>query len=367
MKIVITGGHHTAALVLAKALIKKGHKIFWLGHKYSMWGDRNESAEYLEVTKAKIPFFELKAGKYWKTLNPFKLVRLPFGFIQAFFYLWKLKPDLIVSFGGYLAIPTVSVGWILRIPSVTHEQTVIGGLANKLLSPFVKKVFITWPQTKKGFPSKKTVLTGLPLRKEIFEKKTKKYEFKENLPTIYVTGGKQGAHIINQAVFAVLDKILGKYNLIHQCGLSSLHNDFEKSKRERSEMRSERRERYKVVDYVFPEEIGAVFAKADLVISRAGAHIVYELTALGKPAILVPYPYLYKDEQTQNAKMLEEIGLVKILPQKDLTGESLYQWINSLLQNIEKYKKAGEKAKKLVILNATERMVEEIEKIGNFC
>lgn len=360
LRIIITGGHHSCALVVAKDLVKKGHQIFWLGHKYSMWGDKNVSAEYLEVSKAKIPFFELQAGKFQKTLNLFKLVRLPLGFVQALFYLLKIKPELIVSFGGYLAVPVVIVGWILRIPSVTHEQTMVAGLGNKLISLFVKKIFISWPQKKKYYPSKKTVLTGLPLRKEIFIKKTKKYEFKEDLPTVYVTGGKQGSHVINQAVFEVLDKLLEKYNVIHQCGLSSLHNDYQigKGKREKGK---EKWERYKVVDYIFPEDIGAVFAEADLVVGRAGAHIIYELAALGKPAVLIPLPILYGDEQTGNAKLLEEIGLAKILPQKDLTGESLYQCINLLIQNIEKYKKAGGKAKKLVILDATEKIIREIE------
>lgn len=119
-----------------------------------------------------------------------------------------------------------------------------------------------------------------------------------------------------------------------------------------------------MVDYIFPEDIGAVFAEADLVVGRAGAHTIYELAALGKPAILIPLPILYGDEQTKNAGLLEEIGLAKILPQKDLTGEFLYQCINSLIQNIEKYKKAGEEAKKLVILDATKRVVKEIENQG---
>lgn len=363
MKIVITGGHHTCALVVAKRLLKKGHQVFWLGHKFSMWGDRNVSAEYLEVTRAEIPFFELKAGKYWQTLDLKKLVRLPLGFVQAFFYLLKIKPDLIVSFGGYLAVPVVIVGWVLRIPSVTHEQTVVAGLANKLISPFVKKIFISWPQTAKYFLPEKTVLAGLPLRKEIFVKMTKKYEFKENLPTIYITGGKQGAHVINRAVFEVLDKLLEKYNVIHQCGLSSVHKDYKEAKDRKQRTENRKRERYKVVDYIFPEDIGAVFAEADLVIGRAGAHTVYELAALGKPAVLIPYPYLYQDEQTKNAEVLEDIGLVKILPQKNLTGDSLHQCINSLAQNIEEHKNAGEEAKKLVVLNATERMVKEIEKV----
>lgn len=362
-RIIITGGHHTCALVVAQALIKKGHQVFWLGHKYSMWGDQNESAEYLEVTKAKIPFFELKAGKYWKTLNPKKLIRLPLGFVQALVYLLKIKPDLIVSFGGYLALPVVIVGWLLRIPAVTHEQTVVAGRVNKLITPFVKKIFLTWPQTKKYYPPSKTVVTGLPLRKEIFEKKTKRYEFRNKLPTIYVTGGKQGSHVINKAVFAVLDELLERYNLIHQCGLSSLHDDYQLAKEKKEGLGEKKKKRYKIADYIFPQDIGAVFTKADLVVGRAGAHTIYELAALGKPAILIPLPILYQNEQVENARLLEEAGLAKVLLQKDPEGKSLLQAINLLTQEFDRHKKVGEEKKQLVALDAIRKIVREIEKL----
>jgi UDP-N-acetylglucosamine--N-acetylmuramyl-(pentapeptide) pyrophosphoryl-undecaprenol N-acetylglucosamine transferase len=363
MRIIITGGHHSSALVLAKLLVKKGHQIYWLGHKFSMWGDRKESAEYLEITREKIRFFELRAGKYLRTLNPFKLVRFPLGFLQAFLYLFKIRPDLIVSFGGYLAVPVVIGGWILRIPSVTHEQTVVAGVANRLISPFVRKIFISWPQTERFYPLGKSVFTGLPLRKEIFEKKTRKYEFKEKLPTIFVTGGKQAAHLINQAIFAVLAQILENYNLIHQCGLSSLHQDYKEAKQKRDEIESKKRWRYKVVDYIFPEEIGAVFTAADLVIGRAGAHIVYELAVLGKPALLIPIPWAKADEQRANAEILKKVGLAEILPQKELSGETLVSRVTAMLDNIQRYKKNSIRAAGLVKLNGAQKMAEEIERI----
>jgi UDP-N-acetylglucosamine--N-acetylmuramyl-(pentapeptide) pyrophosphoryl-undecaprenol N-acetylglucosamine transferase len=363
MKIVITGGHHSSALVVAKLLVKKGHRVYWFGHKFSMWGDRNESAEYLEVTGERIPFFELKAGKYLKTLNPFKLVRLPLGFFQALWYLFKIRPELIVSFGGYLAVPVVIVGWLLRIPSVTHEQTVGAGMANKLISPFVRKIFISWSQTARFYPSGKSVLTGLPLRKEIFRKKTERYEFKERLPVVFVTGGKQGSHVINQVVLAVLPQFLENYNLIHQCGLGSLYQDYEEAKRRRDEIGGKKRRRYKVVDYIFPKEIGAVLTAADLIIGRAGAHIVYELAVLGKPALLIPLPWAKADEQRANARVLKKIGLAEILPQKDLSGESLLAMVVAMLGDIKRYQKDAARAAKLMKLNGAQKMIEEIEKI----
>ena len=168
-RLVFTGGHHTSALEVAKALKGKGWDIVWFGHRHSMWGDKSDSAEYTEVTVAGIKFYDLRAGKFYRTFHPLKLIRIPFGFFRTFYYLLLLKPAGIVSFGGYLAVPTVLVGWLLGIPSITHEQTVVSGWANKFISLFVKKIAITWPDSVHHYPLHKSVVIGLPLRSEIIK------------------------------------------------------------------------------------------------------------------------------------------------------------------------------------------------------
>ena len=170
--LVITGGHHTGALEVAKSFSASGVPVVWFGHRHSLWGDPSDSAEYREVTAAGIPFYDLWAGKFYRTLNPLKLIRIPYGFLQAFHYLITLKPSGIVSFGGYLAVPTVICGWLLGIPSVTHEQTVVGGWANRLIALFAQKIAVSWPESLKYYPQHKTILTGLPLRPEILKMKS---------------------------------------------------------------------------------------------------------------------------------------------------------------------------------------------------
>lgn len=347
VKIVFIGGHHTPALAVVDALTRKT-KIFWIGHKFSMWGDENVSAEYQEVTKRGIPFYDLKAGKLYKTFHPLKLIRLPFGFLQAFYYLLKVRPRLIVSFGGYLAPPVVIAGWFLRIPSVTHEQTVEGGWANRLVAKFAKKIFVSWEKSLKYFPKEKTIVTGNPLRKSIFAEIPK-----SELKTIYITGGKQGSHVINEAVKGALPKLLKKYNVIHQCGRSSVHDDH-------TELKKLRSEKYVLQDYFSEEEIGAVFAAADVVISRAGANIIYELAALGKPAILVPIPWVSHNEQNKNAQILANAGSAIILEEKDLSAESILLHSDELFANLEKFREGGKRAQKLVRLDAAEKIAEEI-------
>lgn len=314
--LVFTGGHHTSALVVAKELILQGkYEVVWFGHRYSMWGDKSDSAEYKEVTAAGIKFYDLKAGKFYNTFNLLKLIRIPWGFIQAFYYLLKVRPAGIVSFGGYLAVPTVISGWLLGIPSITHEQTITTGWANKLISLFVKKIAITWPQSAKFYPQSKTVLSGLPLRPEIIEIKKLKVKIKNYKPVIYITGGKQGSHIINQVIFSLLPQLVKKYTVIHQTGSFNLYKDHLTASH------------FKYPNYIHFEFDSQKAIKAlnmaNLVVSRAGAHTVYELAVLGIKSILIPIPWVSHNEQTQNAQILVQNNLAILLPESQLTLDSL--------------------------------------------
>jgi len=355
MKIVFCGGHHNSALVVAEKLKNDGMGIFWFGHRFTMIGDKNPSAEYLEVTKKEIPFIEIKAGKFQPKFRFWQnLLRIPIGFFQSLYLLIKIKPDLIVSFGGFLALPVAYGGFILGIPVITHEQTTVVGLANKLISLVAKKVFITFPSSAKFFPAKKVILTGLPIREEIFTP-GKKF-FKNNKRTIYFTGGKQGAHVINEAVFKILPELLSKFNIIHQCGSTSLFNDLAKAKELFGKEKN-----YLVKDYFFTEEIGSIYHSADFVVSRAGAHTVYELLALKKPAILIPIPWSNRNEQLKNAQMLKGLGLAEILPEEELKKGALIKKINEFGEKLKDYQLNSND--KTINLRATEKIIEEIKKV----
>ena len=344
-RVVITGGHHSSALVVAEALRQEGFEIIWLGHKYSLAGDKNPSAKYQEVTQAGFRFATLQAAKSHRWWRPANLWRFPWGFTQALFYLLRWRPQLILSFGGYLAVPVVLVGWLMGIPCLTHEQTVVYGLANRLIAYFAKKVLVAWPQSLKHFPAQKVVLTGLPLRQEILAVKAQPHR----QYTIYITGGKQGAHLINQAVRQALPSLLAKYRVIHQCGWFDW-----------PEFRQLKKKNYTVKPYFFRQEIGSVLAQADLVVSRAGAHTVYELAALGKPALLIPIPWAYADEQQKNAQLLADVGLAQILPQSQLTAQTLCQKI-ATLASLPHSQKQTAAAKKLIVPDATQKIVNVVQ------
>lgn len=323
--IVITGGHHSSALEVAIHLRSSGWTIVWFGHRHSMWGDSSDSAEYREVVASGIVFYDLLAGKFYRTFNPLKLLRITLGFIQAFLWLSTIRPAGIISFGGYLAVPTVFAAWLLGIPSITHEQTTVGGWANRVIAHFVQKICLTFPDDQSIFPKSKTVVVGLPLRSEILAVEP---TTSSGLPTILITCGKQGSHVINEVIFSLLPRLLDTYQIIHQTGSSTLFNDYQTAQAIKSNLAKHLQSRYQVHDYLFPREQARALAQATLVISRAGAHITYELAFLGIPSILIPLPRVSHGEQWHNAQFLARHGLALIIHQSDLTPASLLQAID---------------------------------------
>jgi UDP-N-acetylglucosamine--N-acetylmuramyl-(pentapeptide) pyrophosphoryl-undecaprenol N-acetylglucosamine transferase len=365
MKIVFSGGHHNAALEVAKniKISRPEIKIIWYGHKHTTLSDNSLSAEYKEVTSAGITFRNINAGKVYKTYNIKHWIRLPLGFFQSLWYLMKDRPCLIVSFGGYLAVPIVLAGRLQGIPSVTHEQTCVAGLANRFIAKFAKKVFITWPNSEVYFNKKKTIITGLPLRTAIFSANPKEFAFDNSLPTIYVTGGKQGSHVINMAVKDALPQIIKIANVIHQTGSSTEYNDFQALEEVRGSLAQDLKKRYILRQYVFEDEIGSVFSKADIIVSRSGAHMIYELIALKKPALLIPIPWSSHNEQYKNAEMLKREGGADILEQTNLSSSTLYEYLTKMIGQAGKYKSSAEKNTKIIKLDALDIITREILKL----
>ncbi len=361
MKIVITGGHHSSALPVIEQFRVKypGTEIYWFGHRFSVKGDKNDTLEYREITALGIPFYNLKAGKVYKTFNIIRLLKVPFGFFQALCWLKKIRPDVILSFGGYLAVPTVVAGWLIGIPSITHEQTVVIGYANKVISKFAKKICVGWKESEKYFPAGKVVYSGVPIRRAVFEKRSNSFEPGNNLPFIYVTAGKTGSHLLNDVIKEALPELLAFANVIHQCGDNSKYNDYYQLEGIYNQVASLSEGKYFLRRFVLDDEIGEAFNRACLVISRSGAHTVTELLALEKPALLIPIPWVSHNEQWENANMLKGYGLAEILEEKDLSEESLLTGVKKMLANLMTYKLKDEQARQLVNLNAGEIIADE--------
>ncbi len=348
--VFVTGGHFTPAKAVVDKLGK--YNVFYVGRKYALEGDTALSLEYQEMSKrTDITFLEITTGRmqrrFTKNTIP-SLLKIPVGFFQSFKWILKYHPKAVMSFGGYVSIPVSTVAVLFGIPVVNHEQIPAFDYPSKYLNAISKKVLVSFPHLVKT----KEIYTGNPVREEIFEDNFK-LKFSKS-KTLYVTGGNQGSHIINEAVLGCLDNLLEKYNVIWQTGDSQQYKDFDKVPQKPNLLAQK---------FFSSTEIGSVFKKADLVVSRSGANTVTELAALGKPSILIPIPWVHDAEQQKNAETLTAFGGSKIIPEADLTSQSLNSEIDSMMENISSYKKKSEVAKKLFISDAAGEIVKQLESV----
>ena len=259
------------------------------------------------------------------------------GFFEARKLLKKLKPDVVFSKGGFVSVPVVLAAKTRRIPCIIHESDITPGLANRICIPMAKKVCANFPETMKYLPEDKAVLTGTPIREELFKgNKIAGLDFcgfTANKPVIMIVGGSTGAMALNEAVRDLLPTLLRDYQIIHLCGkgkTSQEHQNFSG---------------YCQFEYV-SKEMKDLFAAADLVISRAGANSICELLALRKPHILIPLSAAAsRGDQILNAESFENQGFSYVLQEEDLTNDTLLRAIRSVMEHKKEYVEAMEKSK----------------------
>lgn len=359
-KIFITGGHYTPARAVIDILQKsEDWEIYYLGRKYAMEGEKAEALEYKELSLLPyIHFLVLTTGRLQRNFfvnigqSIKALSKIFIGIPLALWWLIIYRPKIVLSFGGYIALPVVICAWLLDIPVITHEQTVVSGLSNEIISLLAKKILVSWESSLSHFPAGKAILTGNPLRQEILTQKVKK---RTELKNILITGGNQGSHAINLTIEQVLDDLRKKFRLIHQTG-SSQYQDFERLEKKQSE-------KYVVKASLSAQEMAQALASSDLVISRSGANIVTEIIYCGVPAILIPFPNTQNNEQEKNAQMLAGLGLAKIISQENLSGSELLKIISEVQGSYVDYSQSAFEARKIVSRNASDKIVSEINKL----
>lgn len=360
----MTGGHITPALATVKELQNRGnHEIFFIGRKTAIEGDKTPSIESQIVPQLGLRFFPIHPGRLQRSFSRYtipSLLRVPWSFFESLSILLRENPNIVVSFGGYVALPVVIAAWMLRIPIVTHEQTSVVGLANRIISHFATRIAVSFESSLKYFPPKKTVLTGNPIRQDIFEVKNRRLLIESRKPVILVTGGNQGSHVINMAVAKILPKLLEKFVIIHQVGMAGVYNDYETFEEIKSNLPAKLATNYHLERFIGPDEFGAVLKSTDLAIARSGANAVIDIAANKIPAIFIPLPYATHDEQTKNARLLVDAGSSVILPQRELTPERLLGVTEMMIQNLRRYKKAATTAKKLIKLDAAKLLTDEV-------
>ncbi|MCL5784011.1 MAG: UDP-N-acetylglucosamine--N-acetylmuramyl-(pentapeptide) pyrophosphoryl-undecaprenol N-acetylglucosamine transferase [Patescibacteria group bacterium] len=354
MKVLVSGAHFTPAVAVIEELRKIDKiEIVYVGRKTTLEGDKTPSVESQVLPELGVKFISIITGRLQRSFTIYtipSLLKIPIGLLQAFYIILSEKPDVILSFGGYVAVPTVFAGWLFSVPIIIHEQTLVSGLANKISALFADKIAVSFKRSE--FKGEKVILTGNPIRQEVIEVSKSGSGRQSELPTVLVSGGNQGSHVINVVVEQVLNKLLKLAAVYHQTG-DSKFRDFER-------LQKKENDRYKVFKFI-SKDWTKVLAKSDLVISRAGINTLSELAFLGKPTLLIPIP---NKEQNKNSRFFEELGLVNILPQAKLSGETLLSEIKLMLNDLKSLKEKAKGAKSIVIPDAAKRLALETIFLG---
>jgi len=337
-----TGGHLFPGLAVADALAKRRPcRIVFVGS--------SRGIETRVVTKRGFPLRTLPV-RALRGQGPLGLVtaalRLPASLVSAWRLVAELRPELLIGVGGYASAPAVVAGWARRIPTVLLEQNAHPGLTNRLLARFADRVCVAFPESAPYFPKGRTFETGNPVRPPVSQAVERREGF-----SILIFGGSAGAHRLNEIGVEAMERLPGSAppaRIVHQTGEA----DF-------AWVRDRYRERRIEADVrPFIDDMAAAYAGADLVVCRAGATTLAELTALGKPAVLVPYPYAADDHQRKNAESLVGRGAAIMILDRELSAENLSRAIGELRSEPQRLAGMATAARALGRPDAAERVVD---------
>ncbi|AMJ42263.1 undecaprenyldiphospho-muramoylpentapeptide beta-N-acetylglucosaminyltransferase [Anaerotignum propionicum] len=349
-KIVLTGGgtagHVTPNLALIPFLKEDGWEVIYIGSE--------KGIERSLIEAEGIPYYSIPTGKlrrYLSKENFSDMFRVVKGVAEAKKRIKEIKPDLVFSKGGFVAVPVVLAAKANGVPVIIHESDITPGLANKIAMPFAKVICTTFPETLGHISKQKGMHTGSPIRKELFDGNRQKgletCGFDGNKPVLLMMGGSLGAVKLNQCLRAELPALLQKFDIIHLCGKGNLETDLLKQKG------------YKQFEYV-SAGLADLFAAADVIVSRAGSNSICEFLALKKPHLLIPLSKnASRGDQILNAASFAKQGFARVLPEEEMTPESLMENINTLYENRYKY---IEKMEKSGLSDGTKGVLSQIRK-----
>lgn len=349
-KIVLTGGgtagHVTPNIALLPSLSAAGYEVTYVGSY--------DGIEKRLIEDFNIPYVGISTGKFRRYLDlknltdPFRVVK---GYGEAKKFLKTYRPDVVFSKGGFVSVPVVRAAASLHIPCIIHESDMTPGLANRLCISAAKRVCCNFPETLKLLPEDKAVLTGSPIREELFRgNKVAGLDlcgFTANKPVIMVIGGSLGASYVNKVIREALPVLLKDFQVVHLCGKGKMDNLLLNTPG------------YKQFEYI-KTELKDIFAMSDLVISRAGANALCELLALRKPNILIPLPSSSsRGDQLLNARSFEAQGFSVVLDEDDLTTHLLAEKVKELYSDRQSYREAMSKSSQVDSIKTIMKLIEE--------
>lgn len=328
-KIILTGGgtagHVTPNIALIPELKKRGYEIHYIGSKTGIEKqliEEDKSIKYYGISSGKLRrYFDVK-----NFTDPFRVLK---GFQEAKAIIKDIKPDVVFSKGGFVTVPVVIAADKCKVPCIIHESDMTPGLANKICIPHAVKVCTNFPEAANGIGHDKAVVTGTPIRKEMFSgNKIAGLDFlgfTANKPVLMVVGGSLGAAAINVLIRDALPDLLTKYQVVHLCGKGKVDESFKDV------------EGYRQFEYI-KKEMADLMAAADLIVSRAGANAICEILALNKPNLLIPLPAASsRGDQELNAESFERQGFSRVTKEEELTTSRLIEEIDALYAERDTY------------------------------
>lgn len=348
--IVLTGGgtagHVTPNIAMLPRLKELGYEISYIGSYDGM--------ERKLIEEQGIPYYGISSGKlrrYFDVKNftdPFRVMK---GFGEAKTLLKKLNPDVVFSKGGFVTVPVVIAASRCKIPVVLHESDMSPGLANRLCLSSATRICCNFPETAEGLPADKAIVTGTPIRQELLlgsrEKAMQFTGLSGKKPVMMVIGGSLGSVVVNNAVREALPDLLKDFDIIHLCG------------KEKTDSSLEHLDGYCQYEYI-RKELPDLFALSDIIVSRAGANAICEISSLKKPNLLIPLSAkASRGDQILNAHSFERQGFSRVLEEEELTPRSLLTAVRGLYGNRQTYIEAMENSQHMDSIDHITQIIEK--------
>ncbi|HUS06467.1 MAG TPA: undecaprenyldiphospho-muramoylpentapeptide beta-N-acetylglucosaminyltransferase [Bryobacteraceae bacterium] len=344
-----TGGHIIPALAVAEELRRRGHHPFFIGTKNGM-ESRLVPAAGFEIEWINIG--GLQRVGFLQQLRT--VVQLPVSVARTTNAYLHRRPAAVFSMGGYVAGPAVLAAWTRRIPIVLMEPNAIPGLTNRRMARFITRALVNFEETADWFPPGRAETTGVPVRQEFFQisEKPAGEQF-----TLLITGGSRGSRTLNNAAresWPIFADAGAPIRILHQTG-TEMHQQLAREF-EQTGLAGQ------VVPFI--PDMPAAFASADLIICRAGASTVSELAAAGKPAVLVPFPFAADDHQRGNAEALVKAQAARMVLDKEMNGERLFDEVAALATGREALCDLGRNIRKFARPGAASRAADVLEEVA---
>lgn len=341
-----TGGHIYPAVSIAKEILKqyRNAEILFIGTERGL--------ESSIIPKEGFKLLTIKVRGFRRKLSVGNVLAVKESFVSIFKVskiIKDFKPDMVIGTGGYVCGSVLLAASLMNVPTLIHEQNAFPGVTNKILARIVDIIAVNFPEAKKYLPkSDKVIVTGNPIRDNILSiskgEGLSEFGFSSELPVVFVVGGSRGARRLNESVLLIAKKCVTEksFQMLHMTGETQYVNIMEKYEKEDIEAHGKY---LKVMPYLY--NMPHALAASDIIISRCGASTLSEITALGKPSILIPYPYATDNHQEYNARALEKNGAAIVILERDLNADILYNEVADMLNKSEKTNQMSKKSKEL--------------------